>query len=165
MTDNVPPALAARPQFKPEYWAKIPRQTSVVHIERVTKVDPEWMEIVLKEGPRFRRKRDEIKQLLTANLEVHMETVNKELVTGLFVPGIGWAFRMTNEDLAGYTRDLSVAMYDRERRLQEAMEGFISRQITEFLESRGIDPLVIETIDTLLLSKHLLAEMAKGPQG
>jgi hypothetical protein len=67
--------------------------------------------------------------------------------------------------LAEYTRDLSVAMYDRERRLQEAMEGFISRQITEFLESRGIDPLVIETIDTLLLSKHLLAEMAKGPQG
>jgi hypothetical protein len=121
---DVPPALAAPPpQFDAEHWSKVRRTTVAAVIERVTHKG-EYNEIVLKGGTAFLRKREDIQQLLTANLDVNVEYIAagpQKLVTGLFVPGVGWAFRMSNDDIAAYTREVFAAEHRRQQALREAM--------------------------------------------
>lgn len=173
---EAPPALAAAPQFTPEYWQKIPRQTVVCHIARITNLPiledgVPWVEIVMKEnGASFRRPKAEIQQLLTPNLEVHVETLNKELVTGLYVPDCGWAFRMTAEDLAEYTKKLSVAEHQRQRAALEqtalAFAAVITHYLVETVEAEAdadAGNLVHlprpMTIDVLHMAKSVMSAM------
>lgn len=134
---DVPTILAnQKPEFTPEYWQKAPRKTVPATIERVTNVDVNgeaWVEIILKEGARFRRERADIHQLLTANLQVNIEAIVTgagEIITGLFVPGCGWAFRMTAEDLAEYARELSL-------QVEQAQKAQFERNVMDFTNLIG----------------------------
>lgn len=176
MTDTVPPALANVPQFTPEHWARVPRTTMVAQIERVTHIPlpdnaPEGFEqrteIVLKGGLAFQRKRSEIKQLLTANMTVNVESIgNGKMITGLFCPDVkGWAFRMTNEDLADYTKKLAAFQHQQRRQAEDAMLGFLVRLLEE-----GFDELGIEASDErkmaacLHLAGKVMQGLEQGPQ-
>lgn len=171
---EAPPALAVRPQFTAEYWTKVPRQTVKAHIQRVTNITvqgEDWVEIVLKEGAAFRRPKADIQQLLTANLEVDVETLNKELVTGLFVPNCGWAFRMTAEDLAEYTKELSIAQHNRQRAAMEQTALAFSAVISQYLIELGATqdeaqgPIVTfpepVSLDTLNMAKAVMSAMSQ----
>ncbi len=171
---TTPPALTKRPQFTPEYWQKAPRKTALAHIERVTNLlqapddDEQWVEIVLKEGVRFRRKRTEIKQLLTANLEVHLETINEELVTGLMVPGVGWAFRMTADDLAAYAQEAFVDAHNRQQATMAKALAEVTGVITECLGVLGVElpnhPEIPDVPGAQFLAANVLHFLSAGPQ-
>ena len=148
---QAPPAFANRPQFTPEYWAKVPRQVVKAQIERVTNKDDTYVEIVLKGGLAFLRKRAEIKTLLTANTVVNVETIkNGAMITGVFVPspiqGPGgqemgqWAFRMTNEDLAEYTKKLSAHEHARQKAIRENMVNHIAAAMLYGIDEVGLMP-------------------------
>lgn len=159
---DAPPALAPRPQFTSEYWSKVPRQTSVVHIARVTNLEDGWVEIVMKEGMRLRRERKDIQQLLAPNVEVHVETIHQELVTGLFVPGVGWAFRMTAEDLAKYTIELSVEIHTRRQQARDAMVTQVSTALTSQLEDFGVT--LTDPAQAIKLALAAISVLEAGPQ-
>lgn len=142
---DVPTILAnQKPEFTAEYWQKAPRSTARANIEKVIhhKVDGEmWTEIVLKEGARFRRKRVDIQQLLTPNLVVNVEAIVTgagEIITGLFVEGCGWAFRMTAEDLAEYTRELSLQVEKAQRAQFERAVMDLTNLIGGYLGQTGL---------------------------
>ena len=170
----MPPALLSHPSFTAEYWSKAPRQQAPAHIERVTNRDGGWVEIVLKEGARFMRRKDEIKQLLTANLAVEVETFSSpagRMVTGLFVPGIGWAFRMTAQDLADYARDVATAEWEREQQLKNQIVEHVAKSILTYFghEAQETDHTPGEYVLSTSfvpqgLAAHIVAAMEKGPE-
>jgi len=134
---EAPPALADVPQFHPEFWAKVQRQTLSTKIAHVIHKDNGYTEIAIDGGMAFLRKRKDIKQLLTKNLAVNIEYLANEsgqLVTGLFVPQVGWAFRMSNEDLAEYSRQLAAAEHQRQRNLRELMQLTVAEKMRTYLE-------------------------------
>lgn len=170
MTDTVPPVFADRPQFTPEHWAKVRRDVHSAVIQRVTHIplpegaDPadQRTEIVLQGGMAFQRKRSEIKQLLTANMKVNIESIGGgKMITGMFCPDVkGWAFRMTNEDLAEYTKRLSVHQHERRRRAEDAMLEFLVRIIEDGLDELGIGCESDER--KMAASLHLAAKVMQG---
>lgn len=148
MTNALPPALANHPQFTPEYWRKVPRITSQGTIERVTNLPEEdgerWVEIVMKGGLAFRRQKHEIQQFLHANQVVHVENINHEIVTGLIVPDVGWAFRMTNEDLAEHTRKIAALMHERKRLARLQMTEVLAAAMQAEIDKQGHWPCGID---------------------
>lgn len=140
---EAPPALVSTPQFTPEYWHKVPRQTQSAEIMRVTNVDVDgvaWVEIAFKNGLAFKRKKSDIGQLLTANMKVHVEFLgNGELITGMLVPDVGWVFRMTAEDLAEYTRELSLAAHERRRAQKQQMIDHLAPFMVDALIRLGFE--------------------------
>jgi hypothetical protein len=165
MTVNIPPVLTPRPQFTPEYWAKVDRKVTASTIDYVKDAPGgDIVEIKLKNGMAFRRKKCEISQLLTRKLEVNAELVGNnsgQFVTGLFVPGSGWAFRMSNEDIAEYVKSLAIAVHDREVTLQAAMRKFLAEKIETYLDSAD---MFIPGLDSLDMADSLLKAMEKGPE-
>lgn len=162
---DTPPALAQMPQFSEKYWAKAPRETMVAHIQRVTTLEEGWVEIVMKEGMVLRRKREDIKQLLAPNAEVHIETFNKELVTGLFVPPIGWAFRMTAADLAQYAKDLSVEVHRQQQATEQAMVSHVALALDQLMEIIAVYPDTNERAEVALtIAKAAITALRTGPQ-
>lgn len=138
---EAPPVLAQHPQFTPQYWRNVPRQTMRTHIDRVTNKDGNRVEIVLKGGMAFQRDKDEIKQLLTANAEVEIESIGQgRIITGLMVPGVGWAFRMTAEDLAEYTKNLAMAQHEHKVKMVAAMVDHVGAALDAVLEDHNILP-------------------------
>lgn len=117
---TLPPALSANIHFTPEHWDRQKRGMTKYEIRRITKVgDGDHVEIVLKgpNGPTgdlaFMRRADEIDQAgLHANSKVFLETIKGAMVTGLFVPEKGWAFRMTSAELAAQARERTEAIYN-----------------------------------------------------
>lgn len=135
---RVPPALDNRPQFTPEYWRKVPRSTIKTTITRVTNKG-DRVEIVLGNGLAFQRPRADIQQLLTANTAVEIEGIgNGEIITGMFVEGIGWAFRMTAEELAQYTRELATRIYQQQQETREAMIAHVAVVLEATLNYLGV---------------------------
>lgn len=160
-----PPALATPPQFSPAYWAKAPREMFTAHIERVTNLEEGWVEIVMKEGMALRRERKHIQQLLAPNAEVQLETFNKELVTGLLVPGVGWAFRMTSEDLAEYAKALSVEMHKQRLAAEQAMISHVGVNLDSALEAMDLflDDSNYRAEVALNLAAIAVASLKTGP--
>lgn len=159
---DVPTILAnQKPQFTADYWRKAQRKTAPAHIERITNVDVDgeaWVEIVLKEGAAFRRQKSDIQQLLTANLQVNVEAIvtgGGELITGLFVPNCGWAFRMSAEDLADYACELSLQVEQVQRAQQQRAMTDFANLIGGYLGQEGLikphtaDPLGNLTEDSV----------------
>lgn len=135
---DAPPALTTQPQFTAEYWQTVPRATVKAKIARVTNKDHGYVEIVLHNGLALQRQKSEIAQLLTANLEVNIETIgNGKIVTGMFVPPTGWAFRMTAEDLAAYTRKISAAVYAKQQATRQKMVEHVSQALGSTLDELG----------------------------
>lgn len=131
---DAPPALSPKPQFTPEYWQNVPRATRKAKIARVTNKG-EYVEIALTNGAAFQRHRSEIQQLLTVNLDVDIEAIgNGAIITGMFVPNIGWAFRMTAEDLADYTRRLSEAQYAKAQATMQRMVEHVASTLVPILD-------------------------------
>jgi hypothetical protein len=132
MSTDAPLALSKVPAFTPEHWAKVPRKTVTARIAKVdtTELDGvEWSLIYLQGGAIIRREKADIKQLLTRHLEIHVELIQNpqgELVTGVFVPDVGWAFRMTNDDLAEYAKELAAEIQDQQRRQRERMIAHVA---------------------------------------
>jgi hypothetical protein len=123
---NIPAAVANPPQFTESYWAKVGRVTRTIHIHKVNDFpDNGEKEFLTREGITFRRKREEITQLIfpgtVAELEV-VQTGDGELVTGLFLPDVkAWVFRMTAADLAAYTKQIMATVQDHRRQVREQM--------------------------------------------
>lgn len=163
------PVFAPRPQFTPEHWAKVPREVHQCAIKRLTNISsPDngepWVEVILTNGGRFRRKKSEIKQLLTVNLEVNVEVIRSregEMVTGMFVPDVGWAFRMTNDDLAEYTKQLSLAVHEQRRRAREGMIEYLAVHLLEGLKELGFEMEVPSGDDGEVVAQELNMDVGR----
>jgi hypothetical protein len=168
---DVSPVLSPAPQFTSEYWARIPRNTVVGEIERVTHREDGYTEIALKGGVAFKRKRSEIQHLLTRNLTVHVEAIgNGQVITGLFVPNLGWAFRMSNEDIAQYVKQLSLAQYQRHLEVKERMITHVTSVMEAALRDLNVigpDGHLIDEGETDSASRFLatvaIGALERGP--
>lgn len=137
-TMKVPPALDNRPQFTSDYWRKVPRSTLKLNIVKVNRKG-DWVEIHLSNGLAFQRPASDIQQLLTPGTAVEIEAIgNGEIITGLLVEGIGWAFRMTAEDLANYTRELAARIYNQQQETREAMIAHVTVALEATLNVLGV---------------------------
>lgn len=159
---SVPPALDNRPQFSPDYWRKVPRSTLKLTITKVNRKG-EWVEIQLSNGLAFQRPSADIQQLLMPGTAVEIEAIgNGEIITGLLVDGIGWAFRMTAEDLAQYTRELAVRIYQQQQETREAMIAHVTVALDAKLQDLGVeydDPNLAQT-----LAVEAVFALETGPQ-
>lgn len=170
MTDT-PPALADLEQYTAEYWKKVPRRTAKAKIARITNRDNGFVEIALTNNVAFMRQKSDIKQLLTPNLNVNIEVLgpNGEIITGLFVPDVGWAFRMTNEDLAEYAKGLAVAEHRRRGRVRDSMvdhaelalEMDLARQMGECPDQPD---RYADWIDVRALAEATIKALEAGPR-
>jgi hypothetical protein len=139
-------------------------------IARITHRDNGFTEIALTNGVAFMRQRSDLKHLLTANLNVHVEVLGKgEIVTGLFVPNLGWAFRMSNEDLAEYAKGLATAEHSRRAKVRDSMvdhaelalEMELARQMGE---SSDLPDRYADWIDVHALAETVIRALETGPQ-
>jgi hypothetical protein len=125
------------PQFSPDYWAKVPREKEKVKLTRIIKADDEFTEYTFDNGNAFQRRteqlNDEIK--LHVNLVVYVETINNEIVTGMWVPEQGWVFRMSNEELAEYFEKLITARHAQHQAAKADLQEFIALAIEEGLKT------------------------------
>lgn len=169
---EAPPALAARPEFTAKYWSKVPRALTKATIQRVTNLpkgnddDDQYVEIVVDNGVAFRRRKADIAQLLTANMKVSVENIMGEVVTGLHVPEIGWAWRMSNEDLAQYAQDLATHQHIQAQRAKAEIGNIVCGAIVNNLQEQAEVEFVDEKcvavtgpIDTHLLTATVLATL------
>lgn len=114
---GVPPALATNVGFTPDYWSKIRRDMTKAKIVRITNRDEGWVELAFQSEGKpelaFQRKVADLDPAikLHANLEVFIQTVKGTLVTGLWVPAVGWAFQLTNEQLAQQAQDYAAKLH------------------------------------------------------
>lgn len=150
MTDmfgGTAPALANPPQFTPEYWQKIPRQTVAVKVHKVTTKDDDnggsWKEFVVKmpngKVTRFRRKASEVTQLVMPGTMANLEVVGDELITGLYLPEVkAWAFRMTADDLAEYTREISGLLHAQRLKARQLMLDTLEEAMLLALDDLGL---------------------------
>jgi hypothetical protein len=175
MTDNAPLALANPPQFQPEYWEKVPRgrMPAVVHNARTK---DNFKEIIcrLANGQpfKFKRKAEEITQLITPGAPVDIEVVNDELVTGMYLKDVDrWAFRMTNQDLADYTKELSGHVQAQRNAARELMVVQVAAALLTGLAETGLidDEATGQLADEYIeMSKHLailaISALETGPQ-
>lgn len=114
---GVPPALATNVGFTAEYWSKIRRDMTKAKLIRLTNRDDEWVELHFQAADKpelaFQRRRDELDPdiKLHANLDVFVQTVKGTIVTGLWVPAVGWAFQLTDEQLAQQAQDYAAKLH------------------------------------------------------
>lgn len=145
-----PPVLVPHPQFTPEYWAKVPREKAKVKLVRITKVDDEFTEFVFDNDNAFQRRTADLNPdvKLHVNLVVYVETINNEVVTGMWVPEQGWPFRMSNEDLAEYFEKLITARHVQRQRAIEDLREYITLAIVEGLKEQAeVDTVTEDSID------------------
>lgn len=131
-----PPALAPMAQFTPEYWDKAPRVKARNKLVRITNMplvegDYEYVEFVFADNQAFQRRREDLNPNvnLHVNMDAYVETINGELVTGMWIPEQGWAFRMTSEDLAEYAKRLSAAMHNQRQRAEQQVTDLAAEVI------------------------------------
>lgn len=141
MPDTAPPALANPPQFAASYWDKVPRKTISTTIHKVEAKDG-WKEFTCGVGSqpmRFRRKAEEITQLIMPGTPVHVEVIHNELVTGMYLPDIkAWAFRMTNQELADYAREISGQVHAQRLAARELMLETVAEALLLALDDLGL---------------------------
>lgn len=159
---TAPPSLSTRPQFTEEYWLKAPRMTAKVTIKRITRRD-EDVEIVLMNDVAFLRPRAEIKQLLAANMEVELEVIklrSGELVTGLNVPGIGWAFRMTAGDLAQQAIEAANEVHQAQMAQRAAVHAGLKATLDSLIQAQtsGIEgaEALVDVLDTGFMATEVM---------
>lgn len=168
-----PPALSAQQQFTPEYWAGVRREMNKATIERVTKVDDEFVEFVFKGGNAFQRRWTELDQpffsMLHANLDVFVQTIRDELVTGLFVPEHGWVFKMSDVELAEYAKRLATAIHNQRQQAKSQVTQFAAEALRRGLEQQGeVDTygegtvVVIGPVDLLELAGYLMDALSQA---
>lgn len=129
-------------QFTPEYWAKVPRTKVKVKIVRITNMaDGEHIEFVFDNGEAFQRRRGDLYVGVTlhANQEVFVETIKGELVTGMWVPEQGWAFRMSNEQLAEYAKKLAAEIHNARRETRQVIVDHLADAMEAALDVLALD--------------------------
>lgn len=140
-----PPALSTLPQFTAAFWDKAPRDMNPSKVKHVvTKLiedDETYIEFAFANGNAFMRKQSEcdpeIFSKLHANMQVFVQTYQGELVTGLFVPEVGWVFKMTSQDLADYARKIVTDVQVKRSRAKAELEDFFTDQIVRGLQEQG----------------------------
>lgn len=127
-----PPALSAQPQFTDAYWAKAPREKTKTKLVRITHLDDEFDQFVFDNGNAFDRRVADLNSdvKLHANQDVYVETINGELVTGMWVPEQGWAFRMSAQDLADYAKKMITAMHNKRQNAKHELTDFVQQVIS-----------------------------------
>jgi hypothetical protein len=141
-----PPAYSMNPQFTPEYWDKVPRTKEKVKLLRMTKMDGGFTEYVFDNGQAFQRRDEQLSDNVTlhVNLTVYVETVGRsgeQLVTGMWVPEQGWAFRMTSQDLAQYAQKLTEMMVKQRNQARDDLRRYIALALRQGLAEQ------VEVID------------------
>lgn len=148
-----PPAFANTPQFTAEYWDKIRRDMKKLKLVRVTKVDDEFHEYVFDDNSAFMRRDADTDPamfaLLHANLEVFVQSIRGELVTGLFIPEHGWVFKMTGEQLAEYARKLTTSINNQRAQAREELTQFLTEAIVTSIKKMAEITLLEEAIDII----------------
>lgn len=137
-----PPALAPQPQFTALYWDKAIRAKEKVKLVRMTNMDDgEFVEFVFDNGAAFQRRKADLDPDidLHVNLVVYVETINNELVTGMWVPEQGWAFRMTSQDLADYSKKLISALHEQRQAARRSMVDQMARVLEIVLCQKGVN--------------------------
>jgi hypothetical protein len=182
MPDNTPlngvaPAVGNPPQFQAEYWNKIPRLTVSVVIHKVRDL-PETGEkeffatTVGGDQMRFRRKIGEINQLVMPGTPANIELIQNELITGMYLPDVkAWVFRMTAQDLADYTKEISGHLHAQRLKARELMIDTMADELYVGLAEVGLidedagERLTQEYRD---MARHLallaIAALESGPQ-
>lgn len=165
-----PPALAQTPQFTPEYWSRVPRDMKKVKLVRMTKLEEgKFIEFVFDNDSAFQRRAEEldpeIHKQVHVNLEVFVQSIKGEMVTGLFVPTIGWLFKMTDQELADYARKLTTVINNQRNKAKTEMTEFIAAAleagITDQCEVEHLDGAidVIGPIDLTQLAKYVISAL------
>lgn len=169
-----PPALSNPPQFDPAYWDKAPRDMQRVKLAQWRKIDHDdgkrFIEFIFDGGNAFMRNVDDIDQdvweKVHVNSELFVQTVNKELVTGLFLPEVGWVFKMTGEDLANYSRKLTDMLHRRRQaaraELVEFVSEVISKSLTTLQQAIDVPDRYVDWIDCDELAVEVINAMASA---
>lgn len=135
-----PPALSRPPQFDPAYWGKVPREKVKVKLVRITKVDDDFTEFVFDDGNAFQRRVEQldpdVMAKLHVNVTVYVETINAELVTGMWIPETGWLFRMTSEDLADYAEALMTRAHVVRENAKAELRAYIALALQEGIKEQ-----------------------------
>ena len=170
MTES-PPALTDLPQFSADYWRKVERLLTAAQIVRITNLpvepgDVQWVEIVIGNNLAFRRRKSDIAQFLHANQKVMIENIGGQICTGLLVPDVGWAWRMTAEDLASHAREMATMQYQRAQEIRAAVLDYVATALTDSLEEQaevetgsGGGVVIIGPIDITRLAVAALTAM------
>lgn len=147
MPDNngvTPPMFAESPQFTEEYWAQVPRQTIPVTVHRIsTSDDGQWKHFIAhtpdKRAMTFRRKVTEVTQLVMPGARAKVELIHNELITGLYLlDEAKWAFHMTAQDLATYTREISGLVHRERQAARQLMLTQVTNDIFTALAELGL---------------------------
>lgn len=153
MQPVAPPALAVTPQFTAAYWDKAPRDMSKRKVARITQKDEGFHEYVFADGNAFMRRDEEVDAALFgrlhANLDVFVETIQGELVTGLFIPEHGWVFRMDGEALAAYARKLATSLNNQRAQARAELTGFLTKAIVEGIKKQCEIELLEDAVDVI----------------
>lgn len=171
MSQLPPPALANPPQYSAAYWDKVPRQMHKVKLTQWRKMasrDKDFIEFIFDNGSAFQRNVEEIDhdvwEKAHVNSELFVQTVKDELVTGLFLPNVGWVFKMTSEDLAGYSRRLTEMLHRRRQAAREELVKFVAWVLGEELrDQQSYEPdRYAEWIDLDALATRVINAMASA---
>lgn len=169
----VPPALSNPPQFDPAYWDKAPRQMQKVKLAQWRKIDHDdgrqFIEFIFDGGSAFQRNVADIDpnvwEKVHVNSELFVQTFNHELVTGLFLPEVGWVFKMTGEDLANYSRKLTEMLHRRRQDARAELVQFVSDVLMVELadqQTSDVPDRYVEWIDVEKLATRVINAMASA---
>ena len=170
MTDTPQVEIEQPPQFTPEFWLKRTRSVVKAKIAKINhSKDGAVTEIVLTTGMAFARKRAEITALLLPGLDIEIEVIaggNGQIITGLFVPGVGWGFRMSAEDLAEYTQKLAKSEAQRHRNMREQMAVVLAQRLIDGLTHLGItfDDEDAKMQAGMFLAVEAIKALTEGPK-
>jgi hypothetical protein len=145
------------------------RQTANVKILAIRDLPGgEWKEFTLVGGMKFARKRSEITLLITPGLEVQVEAIRTamgQVITGMFVPKVGWAFRMTNEDLAEYAKKLDAQVSAERAAVMQNMVNHLSVAMEVGLRELGVEPEIGLEQAGLFLATVAVGVLEQGASG
>lgn len=131
---------ATPPQFTAEHWRNTRRQltppTRIIGIN----TRGEFKEFITDNGARFTRAATDLQQLVTVGTTVQIQLIrtgNGELVTGLYLPEVhGWAWEMTNEELADYAKELAEAIHEQRMKVRLAMVRAVVSAMLQVLNTQ-----------------------------
>lgn len=129
----------------------------------------QFIEFIFDGGSAFMRNVDDIDpdvwEKVHVNSELFVQTVNKELVTGLFLPEVGWVFKMTGEDLANYARNLTELLHRRRQDARAELVEFVGEVLRKELTAQQPDDgydRYMEWIDCDKLATSVINAMASA---